>query len=210
MQGHVLKKLVKEAGYRQEDFADMIGVSRNYLLTLFDKAIVKEKYLQKACEILNVSMDIFTKENNVINIFKGKEKNEESKPVPYYDIDATAGNITIFSEDGVEYIKQHISVPQFSDCDMFINVSGDSMYPKYCSGELIALKRLKDFEVIAYNEAYLIVTDEQRLLKRICKSDKKDMWLLCSDNKDYEPFDIHIKKIRFLYIVKGKITKNII
>lgn len=154
----------------------------------------------------------FVNDVNRIVYSKGNEKAEVSikHSVPYYDIDATAGNVTIFSEDGSEYVKDYISVPAFQDCEMFINVSGSSMYPKYVSGELIALKRLKDFEVIAYNEAYLIVTDEQRLLKYIRKSKKENMWTLHSEHSDYEDFDIHIKKVRFLYIVKGKITKNII
>lgn len=138
------------------------------------------------------------------------EKLEKTKNVPYYDVDATAGNVTIFAEDSEEYIKEYISVPAFQDCEMFINVSGSSMYPKYVSGELIALKKLTDFEVVAYGEAYLIVTREQRLLKYIKKSTYKNMWALHSEHKDYEPFDIHIAKVLHLYMVKGKITKNVI
>lgn len=157
----------------------------------------------------SLSVDFVGAINSIV-YSAGVNKEEEKRRVPYYDIDATAGNVTIFNEDGTEYIKDYISVPAFQDCEMFINVSGNSMYPKYCSGELIALKRLKDFEVIAYNEAYLIVTDEQRLLKYIKKSKEKNMWTLKSEHPEYEDFDIHIKKIRFLYIVKGKITKNII
>lgn len=134
----------------------------------------------------------------------------ETKPVPYYDIDATAGDMTIFAEDGEEYVKQYITVPAFSDCEMFINVWGNSMYPKYCSGELIALKRVNDLEIVPYNEAYLVVTKEQRLLKYIRKGTSKTHWKLCSENEEFEAFEIPIKKVLHLYMVKGKITKNII
>lgn len=193
--GKELHKLLKTDARTIEQIANDSGISRAQIYKLFDSAKVDDIYIDKLKKA-GIKID-------KVSIVDGK-------PVPYYDIDATAGNVTIFNEESVEYIKQHIAVPAFADCDMFINVSGNSMYPKYCSGELIALKRLKDFEVIAFNEAYLIVTDEQRLLKYIRKSKEKNMWTLCSENEAYEPFDIHIKKIRFLYIVKGKITKNII
>jgi len=139
---------------------------------------------------------------------------EKEKLVPYYNVDATAGNVTIFDGGGLEYIKEYIAVPAFQDCDMFIGISGNSMYPKYCAGELIALKKLQDYDVIAFGEAYLVVTKEQRLLKYIrkplIKEDIGKKWRLCSENPEFEDFEIETKKVLHLYIIKGKITKNII
>lgn len=193
MDGSIVKTAIKASGKTQEEAAELAGIERETLVRMLKKD-VPEAYVIK---LRKAGIEI-------PDVIKSDIR------VPYYDIDATAGNVTIFNEDGTEYIKDYIAVPAFQDCEMFINVSGSSMYPKYMSGELIALKRIKDFEVVSYGEAYLIVTDEQRLLKYIKKSKEKNMWLLCSEHEDYEPFDIHIKKIRFLYIVKGKITKNII
>ena len=197
MNGEELQKAVKNSGVKVEDILEKTGIKERTFFSLYKKEEIDKHYLDKI-EGAGVVLQKTAK-------LEGKVKN-----VPYYDIDATAGNVTIFAEDGAEYIKEYISVPAFSDCEMYLNVSGSSMYPKYCSGELIALKKLTDFEVVAYGEAYLIVTREQRLLKYIKKSTQKNMWALHSEHKDYEPFDIHVAKVLHLYIIKGKITKNII
>lgn len=208
MTGKDLKRIYDLSGIKGDDFAKKVGTTRGTLYLWFEKSeidsdveklINSDKDLKKIRQLL-----IFESDSEKTNVKKGE------KLIPYYDVDATAGNVTIFENDGKEYIKEYISASAFSDCEMFINVSGSSMYPKYCSGEQIALKRLLDFEVVAYGEAYLIVTREQRLLKYIDKSTQKNMWTLRSEHKDYGSFDIHIAKVLHLYIVKGKITKNVI
>jgi len=86
-----------------------------------------------------------------------------------------------------------------------------SMYPKYCSGDRVALKKIEDREVISFGEAYLIITKEQRLLKYVHKGKDIDHWVLKSENKEFDSFDInHKNKVLHVYIVKGKITKNIL
>ena len=195
MKGVIVKKAIKLHGFTQSDIAAAIGISREHLTRML-MSDIDELYVEK---IRGLGIKI----ENVI-------KSDEVKPVPYYDIDAHAGNVEIFAEDRPEYVKQYISVPAFSDCDMFLNVSGNSMYPKYCSGELVALKKITDFEVVPFNEAYLIVTKEHRLLKYIRKSSIKDNWMLCSENQVHEPMELPIKKVLHLYMVKGKIAKNVI
>lgn len=195
--GTELKKAIKIAGFTTAEIAEKIGVSREHLTRMMGSDSVSDVYLAK---IRNAGIVI----ENVI------KSDPTPKMIPYYDIDAQAGNVTIFNEDRPEYVKQHISVPAFQDCDMFINVSGNSMYPKFCSGELVALKKINDLDVVPLNEAYLIVTKEQRLLKYIRKGPDKEHWLLFSENPEFEAFEIAKKKILHLYIVKGKIAKNII
>jgi len=194
MTGDDLKLAIKADKRTVEEISKLFGITRNTLDLLFKERQIPIKYVELAKEIGLKSMIL-----------------DASKPVPYYDIDATAGNVSIFNEDKTEYIKQYISVPAFADCDMFINISGNSMYPKYCSGELIAIKKIEDREVISFGEAYLIVTKEQRLLKYIHKGKDKDHWVLKSENTTFDEFDInHTKKVLHVYIVKGKITKNIL
>ncbi|OPZ87928.1 MAG: Peptidase S24-like protein [Firmicutes bacterium ADurb.Bin419] len=195
MNGKELKKIIDNSGIKALDLIDKSGIPQKTFYRLFDKDEIEKHFLLKLqLAGLNVS-------NNAT----------EGKPVPYYDIDATAGNVAIFNEDRSEYIKQYISVPAFADCDMFINISGNSMYPKYCSGELIAIKKIEDREVISFGEAYLIITKEQRLLKYVHKGKDIDHWVLKSENKEFDSFDInHKNKVLHVYIVKGKITKNIL
>lgn len=191
MTGKELKKIVDDSGIKTAELVEKSGIPQRTLYNLYEKENVEKHYLQKLSFLLP----------NIAN---------ESKSVPYYDVDAHAGDITIFSEPQSEYVKQYINVPAFNDCEMFINVSGNSMYPKYCAGELIALKKINDLEVVPFNEVYLVVTKEQRLLKYIRKSSDKACWLLCSENEEYESFEVAKKKVLHLYMVKGKIAKNVI
>lgn len=53
--------------------------------------------------------------------------------------------------------------------------------------------------------AYVIVTNEDVLLKRIKRSMKqKQAWVLISDNNIYEPFIMPIEIVKELWIVKRK------
>lgn len=127
--------------------------------------------------------------------------------IPYYDIDATAGDVSVF-EAPHEVVDRHFIIPNFNDCDFAINVSGHSMYPKINNGDIILCKRLHDLEVVPLGEIYLIITDEQRLIKYIRKADRQEHFLLVSENPKFDPFELHRGKIRQLYLVKGRIEKN--
>jgi phage repressor protein C with HTH and peptisase S24 domain len=194
MKGKELKRIIENSDKSIEEIVNSTGIPERTLYNQFEKEEVPEKYISKL-QAANVLPKIAN----------------PARMVPYYDVDATAGNVTIFNEDKTEYVKQYLSVPAFSDCDMFISISGNSMYPKYCSGELVAIKKINDLEVVAYGEAYIIVTKEQRFLKYVTKGSAPDKWTLKSENEaDFQDFEIPIKKVLHLYIVKGKITKNII
>lgn len=136
--------------------------------------------------------------------------------VPYYPVDVAASNINVF-DDSPEVATMRISIPGFEDCQLALPVFGHSMYPTYDSGCIIICKKIEDLDVISYGEAHLVITKEQRLLKRLRKSELAGHVLLDSDNyeaKDkegkrrYEPFDIAKNKIRHLYLVKGSIKRN--
>lgn len=186
----------KEKGLTLEDVAGQFDITRGYLHMLFKKGDEQiDDHYDKVAKKLGMKIPDVT---------------VTSRPVPLYDVDATAGNVTIFNEDRTEYIKSYISVPAFADCDMFITISGNSMYPKFCSGEMVALKKIEDMDVIAMGEAYIVVTKEQRLLKYIRKTKDEKKLLLVSEHPDFDAFEIDRKKILHLYIVKGKITKTII
>jgi phage repressor protein C with HTH and peptisase S24 domain len=135
------------------------------------------------------------------------------KPVPYYDLDVSAGNTTIF-DDRKEIPKDYLSFTPFNDCDLALNVYGDSMYPKYQSGDVIAIKEIHDFKTfIQFGEVYLVVThskegDNQKFIKFVRKSDKKDHYKMVSENPKHDPFDVPINDIRKMFLVKGKVELN--
>lgn len=132
-----------------------------------------------------------------------------SKGIPYYNVDASASNIEIYTDEPM-MATEYLNVPTFSDCDFAINVYGKSMEPDLGNGDIILCKRLTDLDVLPLGETYLIVTNEHRMVKILRKGSEKDRFLLISRNPEHEPFEIHKSKIIQIYLVKGTIKKKAI
>lgn len=213
-----LKKLRAEKGFSQQECADSLGIKRTTLANYENG--VSEPDIDKIKEIANFfGKTLDEMMGGKIRAGAKSSVSNLAEPngtgIPYYNIETAAGDVEIFN-DTPEQIAAKISIPGFEDCEAALPIFGHSMYPTYENGCIVLCKRIKDLEVISYGEVYLIVTAEQRLLKRIQKSTLKDAVLLVSDNDEirnngtrrYEPFDLPKKKIKHLFIVKGSIKRN--
>lgn len=126
--------------------------------------------------------------------------------VPIVDIEAVGGfgnaNFSIEKSNIIDYC----SIPAFKGkkVDFMIPVRGQSMSPKYCSGDLVACKIISDNTFIQWNEIHVIATREQGiLLKRIKKSEKEGYLEAISDNTDYPAFNIPESEITGIALVIG-------
>jgi phage repressor protein C with HTH and peptisase S24 domain len=128
--------------------------------------------------------------------------------IAYYNFEVSAGPIEMFHDD--KEVAERIFIPGFNDCDMAINVWGDSMYPHYVAGDIILAKQIHDKSIILYGEAYLIITKELRVLKIIKKHEDPSKVILRSANDNYDDVDLERDKILNLYLVKGKVKRNAI
>ena len=133
--------------------------------------------------------------------------------VPYYDdIEATESMLSRNMETP-EIPTFYINYEHFNDCTAYIPVFGSSMYPYYCSGEIVAVKRIFNIDVIQWGEAYLVVTNKDanslRTIKLIFPHEEQDKIILRACNPDYIGDTIISKKdILSMFIIKGKITRN--
>src|SRR5690606_41032114 len=125
---------------------------------------------------------------------------------PYFpDVNASAG-LNYLSLQNKPY-SVPISIPNVK-ADAFINVFGDSMYPKYCSGEIIGIKEVEK-DMVMFGHAYVIqMKDGEAYLKYIKKGADDQHWLLVSENDHYEPREFHLKYIDKVFIIKAVITKT--
>lgn len=132
--------------------------------------------------------------------------------VPYYDVNIAelTQTVDIFNESDLEY---YVTFRPFNDCTAYLPVYGDSMYPRFVNGEIIAVKEIINPKVILWGEAYLVVTDEQtnglvtvKLLHQH-PDDRKIILRAC--NPDYKGDTVIDRtSIVKLYLIKGKITRN--
>lgn len=131
--------------------------------------------------------------------------------IPYYDIDVSASRLSFFSDISSETPSAFFEIPFLEDCDFAIKVYGDSMYPKFNNGDVIVCKEVSHWaNYMVYGEVYLVITREERMVKYVRKSSKPGHWLMASENRHHDEFDLPISEILKVYSVKGKIQRNAI
>lgn len=134
-------------------------------------------------------------------------KKTEEAGVSYYFpyINASAGlSLNMISEDE-ERIP--VQIPYWKKKLYFINVFGDSMYPKFQSGQIIGIKQIK-WEYLNFGYTFVVVMQSGEVYLKYVKKGKDDEHVVLeSENKCYDPREFHIKRIRFFYLVEGLIAK---
>lgn len=193
-------------------FASKIGVSeanvRNYIKNTEPKFSTLENIV-KAFEInyewLLTGTGEMLKENNIVI--------SSDHGVPYYEnIEASGGAIPMYS-DYKETPTFYINYEHFNDCTAYLPVVGDSMYPNYCSGEIIAIKEVFNKDIILWGETYFITTNSNandlKTIKQLHYHEDETKIILRASNPNFKG-DILINKedILHLFIVKGKIKRN--
>lgn len=145
---------------------------------------------------------------------RGPVISETKEGVPFYDVSLSDSRIEdlLMTEDEVEYF---VNYKPFNDCTAYLPVYGDSMFPKYASGEIIAIKTISNLDVLQWGEAYVVMTDEAtnnlRCIKIIHQHENAEKLILRSSNPNFKGDTVIEKKhISSLYIIKGKITRNLI
>lgn len=156
-------------------------------------------------DFFKVEEDYFN--NGYISEIKNTDFLEEPNTNYYYpEVNASAGLETEMQNDELKRIP--INIPNWEKGVSFINVYGDSMYPKYCSGEIIGIKEVEP-QYINYGYAYVVIfNDGQVFLKYIRRGKDNDHWLLDSENPKYESREYHLSLIKKVFIIKGVITKT--
>ena len=131
---------------------------------------------------------------------------EEDKPY-YGNLMAIGGIGALVNNPDNIHPTDSIRVPN-SGADFYIPVFGDSMYPKYCAGETVGLKKI-DKEFVMFGHAYVVELENgEAYIKYIRKGQDEDHWILASENSKYEPREFHLRHIRGVYMIKVILTKT--
>ena len=114
------------------------------------------------------------------------------------------GDFSIAERDVIAYY----TVPKFRNrgVDFMIEVTGDSMIPRFSPGDIIACSIITNPSFIQWNKCHLIASREQGLIvKRLMPGENKDSLKAVSDNLNYPPFDIPKEDICGLALIVGSI-----
>jgi len=130
------------------------------------------------------------------------------EPTGYYypEVSAAAGMDKDMQNDDLKKIP--VTIPGWDKDISFINVFGDSMYPKYNAGEVIGVK-LIEFQFINYGYPYVVVlTNGDTYIKIIQPGSDSEHLLFESTNEFYKPKEFHLSLIKSFYSIKGVIKKE--
>lgn len=125
--------------------------------------------------------------------------------IPLVPINAMAG---LFVENYVSVLRKSCDlyvIPSLKNADFIITVRGDSMSPKFISGDLIVCSFVKTTSFFQWGRAYVIDTEQGVLLKYVKPGQDKDHIILVSENKNYDPFVLNKRELRHLAIVLGTV-----
>jgi len=95
-------------------------------------------------------------------------------------------------------------IKELDGASFMLHVRGDSMYPTYSNGDIVAVKRIGSAGAIQWGRPHLISTATQGLLlKRIY--DSRNAIVAVSDNRAYPPLCIEKEEISGVALVVGSI-----
>ena len=121
--------------------------------------------------------------------------------VPYYNVDFELG-FDMMVNDQTNKPSYMIDFEPYNKCTCWCNARGNSMHPTISSGDVIAMREIRDFHSLISGEIYAIVTiNDLRTIKRV-KDNGKTLTLI-PDNKDYPKQTIDKKEVRAVYQVMG-------
>lgn len=126
------------------------------------------------------------------------------KGLPLIPMSAVAGKGT-FSYSDLK-IEDYYYVADLKQADFLCRVNGDSMYPKYNGGDIVACMIVKDPAYWEWHRVHVLYTESHgMLIKRVEPSEKPDNIQLVSENTSYKAFDIPLADIRSVALVIGAI-----
>lgn len=123
--------------------------------------------------------------------------------IPLIPVEAIAGVLSGNSTAVMEYECDRYDIPMFRGADFLIYVCGDSMQPKYFSGDLVACKRLPVDTFFQWNKVYVIDSEQGVIIKRIRPGSDNRHVVLVSENVAYAPFELPLEKIYSIALVIG-------
>lgn len=220
--GSMLIPQIEEVVPEEEDEDDLVLFLRDerkgYDISLIDineKTRIPVKTLK---EVQQGVTELSTKQKNVLSKYIEEAReyfregevlgSPEGEPTGYYYPEVYAKAGFDFLSLSSEVNKIPVYVPNFGRDVLFINVYGDSMYPKYKSGDIIGIKPV-DYVYLVFGHPYVIVFNNDDInIKYVRKGSDDQHVLLVSENANYEPREYPLSIIRAFYAVRGSFNKE--
>ena len=200
-----LQSFFKEREITQEAIAERLGVSQSYVSSLLtDKKKFGKKQAQRFFDIWGISPSwLLTGEGEMLRV-DGNNK-EKGYGIPLIPNEAFAGYGAYQYADLP--IEEYYHIREFRNASFLLRVSGDSMSPKYRSGDLVACRKIDELTFWQWHRVYAICTRNQGILiKRVEKDEGGDAVVCVSENPEYDPFRLPASEIVAAALVLGGVV----
>lgn len=201
-----LANFFKDKGLSQKEVAEMMGTSSAYInAVLNNRKDIGKKQAEKMENLFGLSSSwLLTGNGEMLRTNNTPFGHIDNEGLPLIPIEAMAGALTGTDVSFMEYDCEKYVVPIFRGAEFLIRVQGDSMIPKYSSGDIVACQRVPlDKLWFQWGKTYVIDTRQGALIKRIEPSDKDGFVSIHSENERYKPFDLPVEEINGVALVCG-------
>ena len=197
-----LIRFIEHKGLSKNRFEKICGLSTSYVNNISQS--IQPKMVQRISHKfpeLNTGW-LLTGEGDML---KGTEQTRPGVGIPLIPNEAFAGyGAYQYSDLPIEEFYQ---IREFSNASFLLRVSGDSMSPKFKSGDLVACKKVEEVTFWQWHRVYAICTKNQGILiKRIEKGDTPDTVTCASENPAYDAFELGRSEIVSVALVLGGIV----
>lgn len=210
-----VRELIRILQVSQNEFADRIKTDRsNFSKHINGKLPINDSLINKIVVGLGVSKEwLTTGEGNVFYMIPSQRGSMVSLPTSaihtdaikgakVYDVDVTAGSMGRSMMFSNERLIGTIDMPFISpDCSV-VRVSGDSMQPVICNGDMVAIREVRNPDLIFWGQIYVVLLEDYRMVKYIRKHPDASMVILRSANTEYDDIEIRKSDIRDLFVVE--------
>ena len=133
---------------------------------------------------------------------------QDEESVLLYDNNAAPGNVIIINKQPI-LVASRIDAPVIGDVDGVIPVTGDSMEPRFRSGNFIAIKKLRFTRIINAGSFYYIIDKNNiGLIRRVRPAGEPNSIILISENgKDYPEITRRMDEILAIFSIEAVIFK---
>lgn len=192
-----MSRKVSRSLYKKE-LLDTISADLYKKLDQFPELIEKARLYQLANQY-----DSFTasqEDGYRLNLLSNTSKKEDTRPrIP---LTAAAGSLSEATRGvTLEECEQMPVISQFPSYDFTMFIKGDSMSPKYESGDEIACRWINQARFIQWGKIHVLDTTQGIIVKKVY--DDGDKIRCVSINPEYPPFSIPKEDIHSMSIVIG-------
>lgn len=202
------KELRKKAGLTQIEFAQKLNVDQSTISKWEqDKAIPDIQMLVQLASFFNVSVDyLMGREQKVDNNVAGVQLERQTVRIPVYGTIPAGVPIEMIEDSYIEDYED-ISADLLRGGNKYfaLRVKGDSMLPKFESGDILILKQTEDCESGAY--CAVSINHTECTFKKVIK--KMNGLTLMPLNPDYEPLFFTNREVAELPVTILGVVKEV-